>query len=37
MEILKENWLTILLIAPITLNVLYMIYLIVRREYFEKY
>ena len=35
MEILKENWLTILMLTPITLNILYMVFLIVRREFFE--
>jgi hypothetical protein len=37
MEFLKENWFTILMLTPITLNVMYMVYLIIRREYFEKH
>ena len=37
MEILKEHWIGILMITPIVLNVMYMVYLIVRREFFEKH
>jgi len=36
MEYLKEHWFTILMLTPLALNVLYMVYLVIRREYFEK-
>lgn len=36
MEILKENWITLLMLTPLMLNVIYMAYLVIKREVFEK-
>ena len=36
MEFLKEHWVAIFMLTPLILNVLYMIYVVIRREFFDK-
>lgn len=37
MEFLKEHWIDILVLTPFIIGVSFLIYIVIRREFFEKH
>ena len=36
MEFLKKNWIPIYMLTPLTIMVVYMAYVVIRKEFFDK-